>query len=152
MIRISRSISNVFDSVYGPSYRQQVMTRLRSVLRLLAIVCVCWQVVGLAASPAVLCVDVSRDSAVECTCAHGDHGMCPMHHSAPAQPRSKSDCSCRGTTDPAVAVLAAIIGPIAVVPERLALDIPGSGSAFGSQLLPQPLSPVLAPDGPPPRF
>ena len=128
------------------------MTRLRSMLRLLATVCVCWQVVGLAASPAVLCFDAVRDAAVACTCAHGDHGMCPIHHSMPVQPRSKSDSSCRGTTDPAVAVLAAIIGPIAVVPERIALDIPVSGSALGHQLLPQPLSPVLAPDGPPPRF
>ena len=128
------------------------MARLRSVLRLLATVCMCWQVAGLAASQAALWIDASRDSAVECTCAHGDHSNCPMHHSVPAQARSKSDCSCRGTTDPAVAVLAAIIGPIAVVPERIALDIPVSGSALGRQLLPQPQSPVLAPDGPPPRF
>jgi len=128
------------------------MALVRRALRSLAAVCVCCQVVGYAASPVVLCFDGAHDSAApDCTCAHGDHTTCPMHHSAPTTPRSKSDCSCKSTADPASAILVAIVGPTAVMPDRVALDAPRSASALDRESRHHLQPAVAGPDGPPPR-
>jgi hypothetical protein len=121
-------------------------------LRSATALCFCCQIIGLTASPVALCLEALHASAgVECTCGRGDHAMCPMHHPTPAQPRSKSDCSCRSTADPNAAVLIGLVGSLAVMPERVDVDTPLSVSPLlsaSSQRLPNP---IVGPDGPPPR-
>src|SRR5262245_53515386 len=75
------------------------------------------QVCVLATSSAVMALTAPSVAALECTCAHGESHSCPMHH--PVE-KSKSDCSCRSTSDGPSAVIAALLGPIAVVPAALA--------------------------------
>jgi hypothetical protein len=129
------------------------MTRLRRMLRSATAFCFCCQIIGLTASPVALCLEASHASAgLECTCGHGgDQTICPMHHSTPARPRSKSDCSCRSTADPNAAVLVGLLGSLAVMPERVDYDTQLSMSGLlsvSSQHLPNP---IVGPDGPPPR-
>jgi len=87
-------------------------------------------------------------AAVECTCTHGDAHSCPMHH---PQPASKSTCSCRSTSDGPTAAVAALLGPIAVVPSSLVSEpAPLRGErvdALAASLFDVP----SVPDGPPPR-
>jgi len=70
-----------------------------------------------------------------------------MHH--PDTP--KSSCSCRGTTDPATAVLAALLGPNAVLPpaadDLTRPEIADRVSFLDATTLDAP----RPPDGPPPR-
>src|SRR5260221_499599 len=128
------------------------MTRLRRMLRSATAFCFCCQIIGLTASPIALCLEMSYASAgLECTCGHGDHAMCPMHHPAPAKPRSKSDCSCRSTADPNAAVLVGLVGSPAVMPERIDFDTQLSMSVVLSVSFQHLLSPIVGPDGPPPR-
>jgi hypothetical protein len=121
-------------------------------LRSAAAFCFCCQIIGLTASPVALCLEASHASAgVECTCGHGDHATCPMHHPTPAKPRSKSDCSCRSTTDPNAALLIGLIGSLAVMPERVDFDTQLSMSSLLSASLQHLANPIVGPDGPPPR-
>jgi hypothetical protein len=106
------------------------------------------QVCLLALSSAVMALTVPTVAALECTCAHGESHSCPMHH--PAE-KSKSDCSCRSTTDGPGAVIAALLGPIAVIPASLAAD---SAPSRGERLQitsTVPFDALSVPDGPPPR-
>jgi hypothetical protein len=65
--------------------------------------------------------------------------------------QSTSDCCCKNTADPAAAILIAIVGPNAVMPQRMALDIPRSAAAMHRESARHLAAIVLAPDGPPPR-
>jgi hypothetical protein len=115
--------------------------------------CFCCQIIGLTASPVALCLEASYAATdVECTCGHGgEHAMCPVHHTTPAQPRSKSDCSCRSTADPNAAILFGLVGSIAVMPERVDFDMPLSESRLLSASSHHLPNPIVGPDGPPPR-
>jgi hypothetical protein len=106
------------------------------------------------ATPTALCLDLSRASAAaECTCSHGDGGICPMHHSKHTKTTttSKSDCACRSTEDPSTALLSSLVGGTAVLPDvsRSAVLL-GSSAVYPVSVL-QPRSPFVVPDGPPPR-
>jgi hypothetical protein len=106
------------------------------------------QVCVLTLSSAVMALTAPEVAALECTCAHGESHSCPMHH--PAE-KSKSTCSCRSTTDGPSAVIAALLGPIAVIPASLAAD---SAPSRGERLqiaAAVPLDSLSVPDGPPPR-
>jgi hypothetical protein len=121
-------------------------------LRSLAAVWFCSQIVGLAASPTVLCLEASHAAAaVECTCGHEGATECPMHHHATTKSTSKSNCACRSTTDPDAAVLRSLLGPTAVMPDVSPHSVPLFSSAFHPISVLQPLSPFGVPDGPPPR-
>jgi hypothetical protein len=86
--------------------------------------------------------------AVECTCTHGDAHTCPMHHPAPKSP---SSCSCRSTADGPGAVIAALLGPIAIIPAALApAAVPLRSERLHVSAVP-PLDALSIPDGPPPR-
>jgi hypothetical protein len=106
------------------------------------------QLCVLTLTSAVLSVTAEAVGAVQCTCAHGDDHACPMHHPAPKSP---SSCSCRSTTDGPGAVIAALLGPIAVIPASLAADsVPVRGEPLHLANV-SPLDAPSVPDGPPPR-
>ena len=104
------------------------------------------QLCVLAVIPAV-CASTPTAAVSECTCSHGDHQVCPMHH--PAQ-KSKTGCSCRSATDGPAAILS-LIGQIGALPQPIddveVLTITGVAPRFE----PSPLDTSIVPDAPPPR-
>ena len=138
-----------FDKSEGQGYRQSLTMRLRRSTQLLSSLLICCQAVTLTVSSFALGLSASSGpAAVACTCIHSDHARCAMEHPAS---QSKSDCCCRSTADPAAAILIAIVGPNAVMPQRIALEIPRSACALNRESAEHLAAIVLAPDGPPPR-
>jgi hypothetical protein len=76
------------------------MSRLRRALPRIAVTWLLCQTATLTLAPAILWFGSSED-VLECTCIHGDHAICPMHHK-PA-PGTKI-CLMRGAGDSTVAV------------------------------------------------
>jgi hypothetical protein len=84
----------------------------------------------------------------ECTCTHGDHTICPMHHRSPA---SGTRCAMRAAHDsntvgfPSVFSIAGIIAPTAAsaVPTPATVAVPFD--------LVRPAFRPSSPDPPPPR-
>jgi hypothetical protein len=99
--------------------------------------------------PVSLCVG-NGASAVEaaCTCAHSGVQECPMHHT---RTKSPSSCSCRSTTGGPTAILASLLGSIAVLPVAmsvLAATPTSDVSMIRDVFL---LNASINPDPPPPR-
>src|SRR4051812_11760454 len=118
------------------------MTFFRRALGRIALACLCGQLGTSAIVPAVL---VAEAGALECTCSHGDHAMCPMHH------RSSTRCGIRGTPDFAAVLIPALLGFTGMMP------LPGSPaprldtrSVFDRVSAPLLLR-TAPPDAPPPR-
>ena len=55
------------------------MARLRRALRRIAVVWLLCHAATLTLAPSILAFG-STGQLVACTCAHGDHSVCPMHH------------------------------------------------------------------------
>jgi len=123
------------------------MTHLRRALGRIAVTWLLCQVATLTLAPAVLWFG-SAAHLLECTCAHGDHAICPMHHK-PA-PRSKL-CVMGSADDDGAAVLTSLFGGVGLIPVPLPTALPDShpavvpGDARTHSLRPAP------PDPPPPR-
>jgi hypothetical protein len=85
---------------------------------------------------------------VECTCSHGDHATCPMHHK-PA-PGSKL-CLMRSANDSGIAVLSWLLNGVGLMPAAAQSVTPASEpvrlffDVTTASLRPAP------PDPPPPR-
>jgi hypothetical protein len=88
------------------------MTRLRRALAPIAAVWIACQLAGLAAAPAVVWVSTA-EMLVECTCSHGDHAVCPMHHK-PAPDSNR--CQMRSAQDNQTATLGSLFGGVGVAP------------------------------------
>jgi hypothetical protein len=90
----------------------------------------------------------SAEDLLECTCTHGDHAICPMHHK-PA-PGSKL-CLMGSADDSGTAVLSSIFGAVGLVPVPTPVAVPLSDHPIvllditTTSLRPAP------PDPPPPR-
>src|SRR3954471_636592 len=85
------------------------MLFFRRVLGRVALACLFGQLATSAVVPAVLIA--LSESSLECTCSHGDHAMCPMHHRS-----SGTRCAMRGAPDLAECVVAALFGFTGVMP------------------------------------
>jgi len=118
--------------------------------RLVWAVCgwLCCQLSILTAAPLSLFAGAAHAAdSLSCTCVHGDHAQCPMHH--PAHP--KPDCQCRNTTDPDAATIVSLLGPVAVLvgtPSRLT---PPAITKSPAHQITRFISFIAPPDGPPPR-
>jgi len=98
------------------------MTRLRRALPAIASAWLLCQSATIAAVP-VLFWNTSVEDLLECTCAHGNHTICPMHH-RPA--RDSRRCALSSTHDTDTTMLAsALIGP-ALIPLVHPLPVVGS--------------------------
>lgn len=123
------------------------MTRLRRSAGRLTLAWLLCQGATLAATATILAI--GSESLLECTCAHGDHAMCPMHHhQAPGSKR----CFMRSADADGAAVLTSLFGVVAIAAaspsiasEELAV------SPRFTALAPRSLRPV-PPDPPPPRL
>ncbi len=124
----------------------QSMTLLRGAIRRVGIVWLLCQAATLTMAPAILWLGSSVEL-LECTCAHGDHAICPMHHKA--APGSKL-CVGSAQTGGAAAVTS-LFGGVGPVPTRAVAAPPAPRrviaipDATTASLRPAP------PDPPPPR-
>ena len=125
------------------------MTRLRRALPHFAAGWLVCQVAALTLAPMLAGAPTARVIALECTCAHGDHATCPMHHKPAA---GTSRCAMRSTDDGArIGVLGSLLGPIGLIAARTAPITPAAllkrrlGPSTAGTLRPTP------PDPPPPR-
>ena len=123
------------------------MTRLRRSLGPIAAVWLVCQTSIVVMVPAVFWA-ASAEELLECTCTHGDHAMCPMHHKpAPGSPI----CLMRSANDSGTAVLTALFGAAGVLPAASSVAAPVPiyvlipGEPAATSLRPAP------PDPPPPR-
>lgn len=124
------------------------MMRLRRALGRLAVSCLVTQALSLALVPTVVFV-VAAENAPECTCAHGDHTFCPMHHRpAPGSRR------CQVTSDNGVnaAIIASLLGTTGeTAPAPNGLNAPDDRIA-ATTVAEAPHSLAIPPDSPPPRL
>src|SRR5258707_1230148 len=101
------------------------MLVLRRRLFSLAGGCVIVRLLSLGFTCAVLSAGIGISASQECTCAHGDGAVCPMHHTAST---SKHPCSCRSTSDDGGAIVASLLGSVAVLPHLSDTMLPNAGS------------------------
>src|SRR5919201_4624047 len=85
------------------------MARLRRILGPVVTTWLLCHVAGLTVAPASFLFTAATDP-IECTCANGDHTICPMHH----RPASGTRCSIRGASDSGTALLTTLL-PIGIL-------------------------------------
>jgi len=122
------------------------MTHVRRAIGSIAIAWLLFQGATLALVPVALWSGVDA-SAMECTCSHGDHAICPMHHK-PA-PGSKL-CLLGNGSDDGVPVLT-WLSVVAPLPARLQAATPEPQPFHRSLDAPAPSLRPARPDPPPPR-
>ena len=124
------------------------MTRMRRAISRIAVTWLLCQVATLTLAPTVLWFG-SGTQLLECTCTHGDHAICPMHHK-PA-PGSKL-CLMGSANDVETGVLTSLFGAGGLLPASTSSVRPEFQRAV---VAPRPnarsLHPV-PPDPPPPRL
>ena len=125
------------------------MTRMRRAIGRIAVAWLLCQVATLSLASVVLWSG-SGAAVLECTCTHGDHAICPMHHK-PA-PGSKL-CLMGSADDNDATILTSVLGSVGVAPARPSALIPAdrhvvllSADTTAHTLRPAP------PDPPPPRL
>ena len=108
----------------------------------------CCQLSLLTAAPLSLLSHAPQAAdAITCTCIHADSAECPMHHPA----KKKPGCECRSGTDPDVANIVSLLGPIAVLSAAPSHVEPPAITKLPSSPITRFVSVVAPPDGPPPR-
>jgi hypothetical protein len=104
--------------------------------------------ITLAAVPVVLWVAAADAEPIICTCVHGDHAICPMHHKRSSGPAL---CAMQDGGGGGTAVLTPVPGPLGVVPLFIDVVLPrGATPNAGASTATASLRPV-PPDPPPPR-
>ena len=122
------------------------MIAIRRALRRVALASLLSQVALLVGVP-VLIVHAEADS-LECTCTHGDHAMCPMHHRTLT---GKGRCAMRQGADLAVALVPALLGPTAAISTPAATFRPSTNQVSFVRIAVSPIRLAVPPDSPPPR-
>src|SRR3954452_11502883 len=95
------------------------MTRLRRALTPLAAIWLVCQLGAAALVPAALSAGAGQERAAGCTCGHGAHAMCPMHHHKPSGP--DRTCSMQPVNTAPAAVLSALVGAAGFIAGAAAL-------------------------------
>lgn len=127
--------------------RYMLMTPLRRFFRPIAVTWLLCQAATLSLAPIAFSTGTA-EQLLECTCTHGDHAVCPMHH----KPAPNSTlCLMQSADDNGNAVLGPLLGPVGLLPVQAqvtALLIERSLASLEittTSLRPAP------PDPPPPR-
>lgn len=89
------------------------MTRLRRALGPVAIAWLFCQAATMTVTPVAFWYGSAGADLLECTCLHGDHATCPMHHDL--APGSKL-CFMRSAGDNNIAVLSWLLNGVGLVP------------------------------------
>jgi hypothetical protein len=123
------------------------MERIRRALGSVALAWLFCQTATLTLAPAVFRSMSADRAAVECTCTHGDHATCPMHHrTAPGS----TICLMRSADDGAVAAFSWLFN-LGIVPAAAPAVIPDRAPRFRPGGFPAAASRPAPPDPPPPR-
>lgn len=105
--------------------------------------------------PTTLCsADPGPSAKASCECRHETGAVCPMHQGKGAA-RSKAPsrvCSCQSATDPLLATVASLLGPLAVLPQSTARLAPPVSVAWTAPAASASLDTPTVPDSPPPRL
>jgi hypothetical protein len=119
------------------------MIFFRRLIGHVALACLLGQLATSVVVPAV--VLALAESASECTCSHGDHATCPMHH------RSSGRCGMRSAPDFAVVLIPALFGFTGVMPAADApVQILAARTAF-DRVTAAPILRTAPPDVRPPQ-
>jgi hypothetical protein len=98
-------------------------------------------------SPSIVLL-TAHEETTECTCAHGDHAICPMHH----RPAPGSRICLMGSADNTLATLGSLFQAAALMPSVTSAPVPATTSIA----LINPASTItfrpVSPDPPPPRI
>lgn len=126
------------------------MNRFRRARIVIATAWLLCQVSGVIAAPVAFWV-TAHDEAMECTCVHGDHVMCPMHHRR-SQTAPHVECIMQGTDDTGAAILSTLLGGSATLApsSEVFLGAPPSEPATIADFTTASLRPA-PPEPPPPR-
>lgn len=122
------------------------MTHLRRLLRRIAVTWLLCQAATVTLAPAAIALG-SAEALLECSCAHGDHAVCPMHHK-PAP--DSTICFMQSANDSGAAVFSWLLN-VGVLPSPAQAitaarqHIPHAVNLTTASLRPAP------PDPPPPR-
>lgn len=123
------------------------MTRLRRALPRIALTWLLCHAATLTAAPMVFWSG-HVEGLLECTCAHGDHASCPMHH--PSTPGSKV-CSMQSADDTGSAVISALFGALGLAATPAWSVAPEPVGVIGVLESTTPSLRPAPPDPPPPR-
>ena len=107
------------------------------------------QAAGVVAAPVAFWA--TAEGELECTCVHGDHAICPMHHRrSPDAPHPR--CVMQGTDDTAAVVLSTLLGGAAALMPSASVFI---GAPPDEPVRPEVIASAslrpAPPDPPPPR-
>jgi hypothetical protein len=122
------------------------MVRVRRALRRIAVALLLCQSATLTLAPTILAFG-SAEELMECTCAHGDHAICPMHH----KPAPGSKICVMTSTDGTGIVAFSWLLNVGLVPTRADVSVPETRE------ISRPIDVTTAslrsapPDPPPPR-
>jgi hypothetical protein len=122
--------------------------RLRRALGPLAAAWLVCQVATLTFAPVQFGTGSAGVVVLQCTCSHGDHATCPMHHKPAA---GSKHCTMRSTGDSGSGVLSSLLGPLGLIPFRASSISPAPARPLR---LVEPATTTLRtapPDLPPPR-
>ena len=120
---------------------------LRRLLGPLAAVWLVFQLSVLVGGPVALAASVG-DEEPECTCTHGDHAMCPMHHRSSGLPAGWCAIGC---DDGDAALLASVTGGLGVLQLAPRVVDPPSASPLQPAVLATAFTRPSPPEPPPPR-
>jgi hypothetical protein len=121
------------------------MNRVRRVLGSIAAAWLCCHAATLTLVPVVLWPAARQ--ALECRCSHGDHALCPMHHTV--SPGSTS-CVLQSTANDETSLLGSLFVTAGIVPAPpQPVVFQSSSTFFGADTT--ATSRHSAPPGPPPR-
>jgi hypothetical protein len=123
------------------------MTRFRRILRPVVMTWLLCQTATLSLAPIVFSISAA-EQLLECTCTHGDHAVCPMHH-RPA-PDSKL-CLMQSADDSSEAVFSPLVGAVGLLPAKTQVAAPIVERPLISLEITAPFLRPAPPDPPPPR-
>jgi hypothetical protein len=98
-------------------------------------------------SPTVALLTAHEETA-ECTCAHGDHAICPMHH----RPAPGSKICLIGGADNTLATLGSLFQAAALMPSVTSAPVPATTSIASTNSASTITFRPVSPDPPPPRI
>lgn len=98
-------------------------------------------------SPSVVLL-TAHEETPECTCAHGDHAICPMHH----RPAPGSKICLIGGADNTLATLGSLFQAAALMPSVTSAPVPATTSIASINSASTITFRPASPDPPPPRI
>jgi hypothetical protein len=98
-------------------------------------------------SPSIVLL-TAHEETTECTCAHGDHAICPMHH----RPAPGSKICLIGGADNTLATLGSLFQAAALMPSVTSAPVPATTSIASTNSASTITFRPVSPDPPPPRI